>query len=52
MHLTIEGLVVQGQDDQDKVVVDLEPGQEHVIKLAATGTKWKFGSKSSYTIED
>jgi hypothetical protein len=46
----VDGLVVEGQDDF-KVVVELGPGQEQIIKLRATGGPWSFGCSCAYGVE-
>ena len=54
MELNIEGLVVEGQDNQNKIEVVVPPGKHREYNLTATdlGRQWKFNSKSSYSIEE
>ena len=50
MGFKLEGLEIEGQDDQSKVEIELGPGEEKVISIKATGGGWKFGTSCSYGI--
>lgn len=50
LGLNLEGLKVEGQEDQSKVEIILGPGQQKVIKLVKTGGGYSFGSSASYSI--
>jgi len=46
------GLEIEGQDDQTRVFVTLEPGEEQVVKLKATGGAWSISQSIATCIED
>ena len=50
MGFKLEGLAIEGQEDQSKVEIELGPGEEKVISIIATGGGWKFGTSCSYGI--
>ena len=46
------GLEIEDQFDQTKVFVTLAPGEEHVVKLKATGGAWSISQSIATSIED
>lgn len=52
LGLKMDGLVIEGQEDQTGVEVKIGPGEQKVIKLTTTGGGYSFGSSSSYHVED
>ena len=46
----IDALEVEGHEG-NKVVLDLGPGQQEIIKLTATGGPWQFGCSCAYGVE-
>lgn len=50
LGLNLEGLRVDGQEDQSKVDILIVPGQRKVIKLVTTGGGYSIGTSCSYNI--
>lgn len=50
LGLNLEGLRVDGQEDQTKVDILIGPGQQKVIKLVTTGGGYSIGTSTSYNI--
>lgn len=50
LGLNLEGLRVDGQEEQTKVAILIGPGQRKVIKLVTTGGGYSIGTSSSYGI--
>ena len=50
MGFKLEGLAIEGQEDQEKVEIELGPSEEKVISIKAIGGGWKFGTSCSYGI--
>ena len=50
MGFKLEGLEIEGQEDQTKVDIDIGPGEEKVISIKSTGGAWKFGTSCKYGI--
>lgn len=46
----LEGLTIDGQEDQTKVDITLGPGEQIVIKLVTTGGGYSIGTSTSYSI--
>lgn len=52
LGLNLEGLRIDGQEDQSEVKVTCIPGQEFVISLVTTGGGYSYGSSCSYLVND
>lgn len=52
LGLNLTGLKIddQDEDNQEKVEIELGPGDQKVINLVTTGGGWGFGSSMSYRI--
>ena len=48
----LEGLKIEGQDDQSEVKISIGPGEQQVINLATTGGGYSYGSSCSFLVED
>ena len=46
------GLEIEDQADQTIVKIDLQPGQEQIIKLRATEGPWSISQSISTSIEE
>jgi hypothetical protein len=46
----VDGLKVEGQDDL-KVIIELGPSSQEVVKLRTTGGPWSFGCSCAYGVE-
>jgi hypothetical protein len=52
LGLNLEGLRIDGQENQSEVKVSCKPGQEFVISLLTTGGGYSYGTSYSYLIND
>ena len=52
LGLQLDGLRIDGQDDQSEVKVLVNPGDLFVVSLVKTGGGYGYGTSFSYLIED